>query len=225
MLKRILSYIIPITIHKRESSVSKSIEVVFRDGLLVLDTPNTNYSYGSLQRILRKGLKKIGFPEIQKMESILVLGLAGGSVVKTLVDEISYKGKITAVDIDKQIVEVAKTYFNLDEIDNLEIVVDDAQQFVHKLKSKYNLIIIDVFQDDKMPDFLFSPEFVNRVLSLRTHNGKILFNTMKNNKKQSERNTNFIKFCEQTNLVKVIPNVEGSNELIIISEKENNFIE
>ncbi|MDO4783449.1 MAG: fused MFS/spermidine synthase [Capnocytophaga felis] len=216
MFKKLLSYIIPITVHKQKSSINKSIDVVMRGGRLVLDTPNTNYSYGSLQRILRLGLKKIGFSEVQKMQNILVLGLAGGSVVKTLVEEIGYKEKITAVDIDTEIINVAKIYFNFDRINNLEIIIDDAQQFVQKTKSKYDLIIIDVFQDDMMPEFLFSQKFINQALSLLTSNGKILFNTMKNNKKQAERNAGFIKFCQQTNFVKVISNVEGSNELIII---------
>ncbi|GIJ93658.1 spermidine synthase [Capnocytophaga stomatis] len=220
MLKKLLSYIIPITVHKQKSAINKSIDVVLRGGRLVLDTPNTNYSYGSLQRILRLGLRKIGFSEVQKMQNILVLGLAGGSVVKTLVDEVGYTGKITAVDIDAEIVNVAKTYFNLGKISNLEIVIDDAQQFVQKTKSKYDLIIIDVFQDDMMPEFLFSSKFTNQVLSLLTSNGKILFNTMKNNKKQAQRNAYFIEFCQRTNSVKVISNVKGSNELIIISKEE-----
>jgi hypothetical protein len=33
--------------------VSKSIEITWTNGELVLDSENTNYSYGSLQRILR----------------------------------------------------------------------------------------------------------------------------------------------------------------------------
>lgn len=53
------------------------------NGKLVLDSKNTNYSYRNLQRILRTGLKNIGFKKINKMSQILVLGVAGGSVIKT----------------------------------------------------------------------------------------------------------------------------------------------
>ena len=94
MIRKLLSYFIPITIHKKKSFVNKSIEVTWNNGELVIDSQNTNYSYGSLQRILRKGLKYIGFERIKNFENILILGVAGGSVVKTLVDEIKYKGKI-----------------------------------------------------------------------------------------------------------------------------------
>jgi hypothetical protein len=61
--------------------VSKSIEITWTNGELVLDSENTNYSYGSLQRILRLGLKSIGFDKIIKMNHVLILGVAG-SVVK-----------------------------------------------------------------------------------------------------------------------------------------------
>ena len=59
--KKWLSYLLPITIYKTDSIISKSIELTWHNGQLLLDTQNTNYSYGSLQRILRKGLKEIGF--------------------------------------------------------------------------------------------------------------------------------------------------------------------
>ena len=106
MLKKLFSYLIPINIYKSKSSVSKSIEVTWTNGELLIDSENTNYSYGSLQRILRIGLRKIGFNTIQTMDTILVLGVAGGSVIKTLVNEIHFKGQITGVEIDKEIIEL-----------------------------------------------------------------------------------------------------------------------
>ncbi|MDO5106265.1 spermidine synthase [Capnocytophaga sp.] len=220
MIKKWLSYLFPISVHKQKSLINKSIDVAFRNGRLVLDTPNTNYSYGSLQRILRLGLRQIGFPQVRAMKHILVLGLAGGSVVKTLVDEIGYTGKITAVDIDAEIVNLACNYFKINEIPNLKIKIADAQEFVKKEKSAYDLIIIDIFQDDTMPDFLFTTEFINHIFSLMTPNGIILFNTMKISELHSERNSKFAAYCRQTHQVKILSNIEGSNELIFISKSD-----
>jgi hypothetical protein len=76
--KKIFSYLLPIKIHTVKSMVSKSIEITWTNGELVLDSENTNYSYGSLQRILRLGLKSIGFDKIIKMNHVLILGVAGG---------------------------------------------------------------------------------------------------------------------------------------------------
>ncbi|WDO11997.1 fused MFS/spermidine synthase [Flavobacterium sp. WW92] len=220
MLKRLFSYIIPINIHKQKSSVSKNLEITWTNGELVLDSKNTNYSYGSLQRILRKGLESIGFKAVLKMEHVLVLGVAGGSVIKTLTEEIKFKGRITGVEIDPEIIKIANSYFNLDKISNLEIVIDDAFEFVLKTKNKYDLIIIDIFQDTTMPNFLFEEFFQNRTCFLLKDKGIILFNTMCLSDKDNLRNK---KYLENVNIelytARTIPRVEEHNELIILEKK------
>jgi spermidine synthase len=219
MLRKLLSYIIPIKIFKTNSALSKTIEVTWANGELVLDSENTNYSYGSLQRILRRGLKHFGFEKIAKMEHILVLGVAGGSVIKTLVDEINYEGKITGVDIDSKIIEIANEYFQLDKIKNLEIIIDDAFEFVLKTKDRYDLVIIDIFQDTKMPNFLFEKFFIDRICFLLKSKGIVLFNTMCLTAGDNFRNQNFIKDFNKPNFkIQSIPRVEIHNELIIIEK-------
>ena len=219
MIKKIFSYLFPIKIYEAKSSLSKAIEVTWTNGELVLDSENANYSYGSLQRILRLGLKNIGYEKIVPMKHILVLGVAGGSVIKTLVDEIKYKGKITGVEIDPEIIKIANTYFKLDEIENLEIVIDDAFEFVLKTKIKYDLIIIDIFQDTIMPNFLFETFFINRVCSLLKSHGFILFNTMLLNESQNLFFFYFVlEFYEDQFQIKTIPRVEVHNELILIEK-------
>ena len=74
MIKKIFSYFIPIKIYETNSVLSKSLEVTWANGELVLDSENANYSYGSLQRILRLGLQNIGYEKIVPMNQILVLG-------------------------------------------------------------------------------------------------------------------------------------------------------
>ena len=219
MLKKIFSYLIPVKIYEAKSALSKSIEVTWANGELVLDSENANYSYGSLQRILRLGLKNIGFSKIVDMSSILVLGVAGGSVIKTLVDEINYQGKITGVEIDSEIIAVANTYFKLNEVKNLEIIIDDAFEFVLKTKNKYDLIIVDVFQDTTMPSFLFETFFVNRICSLLESRGFILFNTMILDENQNRRNKKYVsEFYESQFKIRTIPRVEQHNELIVIEK-------
>jgi predicted O-methyltransferase YrrM len=219
MLKKIFSYVIPFNIYQTKSALSKSIEVTWANGELVMDSQNTNYSYGSLQRILRLGLKNIGYDKILPMEHVLVLGVAGGSVIKTLVEEIKYKGKITGVEIDPEIIKIANAYFKLNEVKNLKIVIDDAFEFVLKTPKKYDLIIIDIFQDTTMPNFLFEPFFTNRVCLLLKSHGFILFNTMLLDEKQNQRNKKYVtEFYNNEFKIKTIPRVEVHNELIVIEK-------
>ncbi|MBY8962083.1 fused MFS/spermidine synthase [Flavobacterium sp. D11R37] len=218
MLKKLLSYFIPVTIHKKNSRYSNRLEVTLNNGSLVLDSKNTNYSYGSLQRILRKGLNYIGFERIRGFNNILVLGVAGGSVIKTLTEEINYKGKITGVEIDPAVAEIANTYFGLGNAPNLTLIIDDAFEFVLKTKEKYDLIIIDIFQDTEMPTFLFRDFFINRINFLLNVNGFILFNTMTLTNEHKERNLKYrLKFNSDYS-VRMYPKVEDHNELFTIKK-------
>ncbi len=144
--------------------------------------------------------------------------MAGGSVIKTLVDEIKFKGKITGVEIDETVIEIANSYFELDKIPNLEIVIDDAFEYVLKTKDTYDLIIIDVFEDTNMPNFLFQDFFINRINSLLNLNGFILFNTMVINKTQEDRNLIYKSKFGGDYSLRMYPKVKSHNELFTIKK-------
>lgn len=219
MIQKLFSYLYPIKIFKKKSARSKIIEVTWANGELVLDSENTNYSYGSLQRILRYGLRNISYEKVLAMDHILVLGVAGGSVIKTLVDEIEYKGKITGVEIDAEMIQIANQYFSLNEIKQLEIVIDDAFEFVLKTKDKYDLIIIDIFEDTNMPNFLFEKFFSQRVCFLLKNQGFILFNTMILDEAHNVRNRKYLsEINPELFTSKMLPRIEVHNELIIIEK-------
>lgn len=218
MLKKILSFFVPVKIHTRNSPVSKTLEVTLNNGQLVLDSKNTNYSYGSLQRILRKGLDYIGFERIRGFNNILVLGVAGGSVIKTLVDEVKFTGTITGVEIDPIVVEIANSYFSLNEIAGLKLLTEDAFEFVLRTTEKYDLIIIDIFQDTNMPNFLFEEFFINRINFLLNVDGFILFNTMTLIEKDKQRNLHYKSRFNENYSVRMYPKVEDHNELFTIKK-------
>ena len=217
MFKKILSYFYPITIYKETSTISKSIEVTLYNGKMLLNTKNTNYSFGSLQSILKKGLLDIGAAEINRMESILILGVAGGSVVQTLVSDFLFSKKIIGIELDAEIIHVANLYFNLDKIHNFECVIDDAEKFVQSDLSQYDLIVIDIFKDNEMPEFLFEESFISNIKQLLNKNGYILFNMMHLNKDNKNTIDKYLShFDSNSHSKKVLKNVERYNDVIII---------
>lgn len=220
MLKKIISFLYPITIFKKQSAISSQLEITWVNGELVLDSKNTNYSFGSLQRILRKGLQEIGFATVAEMNSVLLLGVGGGSVLHTLKSEIKTKAAIIGVEIDPEVIELAKKYFTIDQLNGVSIVIEDAFDYVLKHNVTHDLIIIDIFQDTTMPNFLFETFFANRICSLLAPQGYILFNTMVLTKEAELRNDSF---CEQIDpvhfSVKRVPKIDYHNEVIIIQRK------
>lgn len=218
--KRFLSYFVPVNVHRQHSAYSKSLEVTWNNGQLVLDSENTNYSFGSLQRVLRMGLHSVGFDTIRKMDHILVLGVAAGSVIRTLAEEIDFKGKITGVELDAEVVKLAKSYFRLDEIQQLELVVDDAFEYSLKTKLRYDLIIIDIFKDTEMPNFLFEDFFINRIGDLLKPNGYVVFNTMILTAGDNERNLRYLTQWDTSKFeIRTIPRLEQHNELFVVRRR------
>jgi len=126
-MKRLVSYFYPITHKKILSEHNGLLELTLVNGQKVLDSTNANYSYGSLQRILEKGLGEI---DLNKVSSALILGLGGGSVIKSLIDKFSYKGIIQIVEIDKIVIDIAKNEFDIQESDNITISNMDAFEYV-----------------------------------------------------------------------------------------------
>lgn len=218
MIKRLLSYILPVKIYQKKSEFSKNLEVTWNNGYLVLDSENTNYSFGSLQRVLKKGLKYIGYDRINTFENILILGVAGGSIIETLKNEVKFEGKITGVEIDRTVVEIANNYFGLNQYKNVEIVIDDAFEFVLKTKERYDLIVIDIFQDTIMPNFLFEDFFINRINFLLNVNGFILFNTMVLDYQDRRRNALYKSKFNNNFSVRLYPKIEVHNELFTIKK-------
>ena len=207
MFKKIISYIYPIT-RKVQSQYSGKLELTVMNGRKVLDTRHTNYSYGSLQRVLKYSIDQLNS---SKTQNILVLGLGGGSVIQTLREEKKYKGKITAVEIDQIIIDIAAEEFEIQSNDQTKIVCADAWDFVIKNTQKYDLIIVDLFIDNKVPSKFLKLEFWKRILDKLSEEGDVIFNTLCNPKtdltllkeKLNRREIDFEvhRYVEQTNKV------------------------
>jgi spermidine synthase len=174
-LIRLLSYLFPIT-RTVPSEVSGPLEVTWYKGRKVLDTRHANYSYGSLQRVLRYGLL---FVELQPASHALLLGLGGGSVVATLRQELHYEGHLTAIELDPVVIGLADTEFGVRTSASLDIVCADAFSWVRTAPANYfGLVIVDLFVDLHLPAGLQTASFWQEVRRVLRVGGYVLFNTL-----------------------------------------------
>ncbi len=191
------------------------MEITWHNGKKLLDSRNTNYSYGSLQRILKFGLEQI---DLQNVKEVLLLGLGGGSVIETLRNDYHYQYKITAVEMDRKVIEICNTEFGISPNDFLEIIHDDAFHFVNHVQNFYDLVIIDLFIDKKVPEQFLTNEFLKKMESLTAPSGFIIFNASLTpaeiNSTQSATAVSNTKMSYQTFHL-----VEGTNTLIIGQKK------
>ncbi len=206
--QRFFSWVYPFT-RKVDSEYSGQLEITIINGKKVLDTENANYSYGSVHRIFNFGLKQFDFSTIN---SVLLLGLGGGTIVKILRDEMDYVGKITAVEKDAVIIQVAKDEFGIKENAATEIICADALSFVKDIKKQYNLIIVDIFIDNTVPKSFLEIPFWKNVIDKISPSGQFLFNSINDTTDSLAK----LKSWYSKNAVSIeeFPKVDESNTLI-----------
>lgn len=208
-MKKLLSYVVPF-IKKIPSEINGTLEVTVIDGKKILDTAHANYSYGELQKILKYGLQQL---DLSNVNSILLLGLGGGSVIKTLKDDFNYRGHITAVEIDPVIIDIAETEFEIRPTENLQIICADALEYVQQTRDQYDLIITDIFIDNKIPQELYELTFWKALSGLVAPSGAILLNTIERTAASLEPVKAFMKKAGFG--LKEYGKVRGTNRLMV----------
>ncbi len=160
---------------KVQSDLNGELSIVTSGKKKYLNTANTNYSYGSLQKVMEYALHQIDF---SSAKSVLVLGLGGGCVFDVLREMYSFKGKIVAVDIDPVIIELAANEFEIIPDERTEILCADAFEYVKTCMEKFDLVIVDLFFDNIVPDKFASAEFWQALERILTQQGQVIFNTL-----------------------------------------------
>ena len=215
-MKNYLSYIWPMT-KRIESEYSGMMEITSINGKKYLNTENANYSFGTLQRLLETGLAKV---DLKNVSSVLLLGLGGGSVVFSLRKKFKYKGKISAVELDKKIIEIAKDEFSILQFDDLIIINADALEFVNREEDKFDLIIIDLFINIHVPPQFYSMDFIENIARLMAPIASLIFNLGIGEVNRDKRNEVIAYFKNQSAYsVLVSENVEGYNTLMIVNKR------
>ena len=207
---RLLSYFVVIPGRRIQSSVNGRLEINYANGKKMLDSANTNYSYGSLQQVLRFGLKKM---DLSGVSSVLVLGLGGGSVIGTLRRDFGFQGHITGVDVDPVMISLASAEYGLNEDRNLKMVCNDAMHFLQVTDQRFALIVIDLFIDKNVPQFVFDRAFVQGIHSRLTGNGQFMLNAGFDHQKGMQ--IPFINELSSLFPIEVFSGPGGVNKLII----------
>lgn len=214
-LKKYLSYLSVIADRKYTSIYNGTLEINWINGKKVLDTENTNYSYGNLSLVLSQALKHTTTPFLAKDKHILILGMGGGDVIKQLRDNYKSKANITAIEIDPVIIEIAINEFGIVPNNSLSIIKEDAELFVKYTNQTFDLIIIDLFNDAEVPPFLFQKNFIESINRISNNNSTTIFNTFILNDAQEKRNTKFSTLLEAYFSLKTFKKIYGHNHLII----------
>jgi spermidine synthase len=95
-------------------------------------------------------------------QDVLLIGLAGGTVARQLTAAYG-PIPIVGVEIDPEINEVARQYFALDELPNVDVVVADGRYALRTSDATFDLIGVDAYRQPYIPFQLTSREFFQDV--------------------------------------------------------------
>jgi len=104
---------------------------------------------------------------------ILVLGNGTGTFAAAC--QKYYPGcTVTGVEIDGKITDLAYEYFDMS--DDVEIYEYDGRAFLQAVKDKYDVIMVDAYQDITIPFQMSSLEFFSMVYDHLKENGSVVVN-------------------------------------------------
>jgi spermidine synthase len=117
----------------------------------------------------------VGLALSEEPRRILVVGLGGGTLPMFL-RKYYPQAAIDAVDIDPDVVDVAKKFFTFREDDLMRAHVDDGRKFIEKTVDPYDLIFLDAFGLNSVPAQLTTEEFLRAVRRVTKPGGVVVGN-------------------------------------------------
>ncbi len=120
-------------------------------------------------------LAMLGILFTPQMERVLMIGLGGGTFTSLL--RRHYPALwIDVVEIDPIVVEAAKRFFWVREDSRFHIHIEDGAAFIERASHSYDLIFLDAYTQDGIPEHLATLEFFNTVKARLSDNGVVVIN-------------------------------------------------
>lgn len=157
----------------RKSAINGRIDVWRSFGQWHIFVDGCCESTVDLERIWRKVINRL--PKSLPISRVLLIGLAGGSHVN-IIGKRWPAAKITAVEIDPEMVELFHRIHKNKISQALEILTGDAAQIVPTLTGTYDLIIVDAFIGHDIPHAIAQRAFFDAVCARLDRNGFVLLN-------------------------------------------------
>jgi spermidine synthase len=112
---------------------------------------------------------------VDSPERILIVGLGGGSL-PTFLHHHYPNASIDVVDIDPEVVRVARQFFGFQPDARLRAHVADGRKFIEQTEQPYDLILLDAYGAESIPLHLATREFLQAVRRALTARGIVVGN-------------------------------------------------
>ena len=108
-------------------------------------------------------------------KEILVVGLGGGSIAKFFYKH-SRKSVINIVELNSQVINVAKAYFKTPQSKRFNIIEGDAIRYLFDYEMEYDILLSDAFDDIGIPENFCTMEYFSLCKSRLSQHGIFMIN-------------------------------------------------
>ena len=190
--KRLVSYFFEIHIESTSSEFNPHLYVSLYKGRYQLSTANAIYSFEDLYDNFSEAFEEIDLDRLA-IQNVLILGFGLGSIPILLEQHFNKEYHYTGIEIDEEVLYLANKYALQDITSGIELVCADANNFIKQSSQKYDMIAVDLFQDDIIPEQFEQAEFLENVKNLLSPNGVLLYNRLAHNDQDIKQSKSFYK--------------------------------
>jgi spermidine synthase len=125
--------------------------------------------------------------------NILVIGLGGGTLPLTL-QRLLPHADIDTVEVDPAVITVAQHYFGFHVDAHLHVIEQDGRAYVRqaiRAGKRYDLIMLDAYDNQYIPEHLLTREFLSEVRTLLQSGGIVAANTFSQSKLYSNESVTY----------------------------------
>jgi len=130
---------------------------------------------------------------IPEPRSILIIGLGGGTLPRAL-RALLPNAEIDVVEIDPAVIRVADQYFGYRVDAHQHVYEEDGRAYVRRMLrtlQRYQLIMLDAYDQQYIPEHLLTQEFLQQVRSLLAPNGIVAANTFSSSRLYSNESVTY----------------------------------
>lgn len=155
----------------------------------IIDTP---YYKGNLPYI---NYFLLPFLYKSNIKKVLLIGLGTGKIVNDLFELYPNIKEFDIVDIEENILEISTKYFGFKLNDKINFYLQDAIAYLKMSKKKYDLIIVDVANNDGIDERFIKQEYINLIICHLKKSGLFISNLFSSADLYHPKN-NFFKYIK-----------------------------
>ena len=170
----------PKIVHSISSPLSGKINVWEKDGGLVLEVGGYPQSVSVNtpdlpRRYWYKAVEEVS-SRLANPGRVLVIGVGGGTILHLLSRK--FPGlKMVGVGIDEEILRIARQFFELEKIPNLEIVTGDGGEYVASYQGDpLDLVFVDAYLGGNFPLHFNEEQFLSELKRIVAPGGLVVVN-------------------------------------------------